>query len=265
MTMSTVPAAMPSMAALVCLPLLKRDSSASLIGQLAKRSLKVWKCCSASSVVGVSTATWRPPAAAMKAARKATSVLPKPTSPHTSRSIGRDGNQVLHDRMDGGDLVGRLLEAEAFDEGLVVGGVEAEWMAFASSAPGIEVEQFGRGVARLLGRLAARLFPLPGAERVQRRALRRGAGIAADLVQLRHRHVERRVAGVGEMQELGHALAEVEVDQALVAADAVLRMHDRIARLEFRQVADQAVDLRGLAAAARVRCGARSPERARFR
>ena len=85
---------------------------------------------------------------------------------------------------------------------------------------------------------------------MQRRALRRRARIAADQVQLRHRHVERRLARVGEVQELGHPLAEVEVHQPLVAADAVLRMDHRIARLELRQVADQAVDLRRLAAAA---------------
>ncbi|MNR54623.1 hypothetical protein D3C85_1748450 [compost metagenome] len=58
-------------------------------GQSAKRSEKFWKCCSASRVVGTSTATCLPPITATKAARSATSVLPKPTSPHTSRSIGR--------------------------------------------------------------------------------------------------------------------------------------------------------------------------------
>ena len=40
-------------------------------------------------MVGATSATCIPALAAMKAARKATSVLPKPTSPHTSRSIGR--------------------------------------------------------------------------------------------------------------------------------------------------------------------------------
>ena len=39
-------------------------------------------------MVGTSTATWRPALAAAKAARTATSVLPKPTSPQTTRSIG---------------------------------------------------------------------------------------------------------------------------------------------------------------------------------
>ena len=39
-------------------------------------------------MVGASTATCLPSWIALNAARMATSVLPKPTSPHTSRSIG---------------------------------------------------------------------------------------------------------------------------------------------------------------------------------
>ena len=48
----------------------------------------VMKCCSASSVVGTSTATCLPSITALNAARTATSVLPKPTSPQSRRSIG---------------------------------------------------------------------------------------------------------------------------------------------------------------------------------
>ena len=46
----------------------------------------------ASTVVGTSSSTWRPPVTAFSAARTATSVLPKPTSPQTSRSIGRSAS-----------------------------------------------------------------------------------------------------------------------------------------------------------------------------
>ncbi len=49
----------------------------------------VRKCCSASTVVGTSTATCRPASIALNAARIATSVLPYPTSPQINRSIGR--------------------------------------------------------------------------------------------------------------------------------------------------------------------------------
>ena len=54
-----------------------------------KRSVKVLVCWRASSVVGTTTATCLPLIAVTKAARSATSVLPKPTSPQISRSIGR--------------------------------------------------------------------------------------------------------------------------------------------------------------------------------
>ena len=40
------------------------------------RSRNVWPCCSASTVVGTSTATCRPAITALKAARTATSVFP---------------------------------------------------------------------------------------------------------------------------------------------------------------------------------------------
>ena len=46
------------------------------------------RCWRTRTVVGASTATCRPASAAAAAARSATSVLPKPTSPQTSRSIG---------------------------------------------------------------------------------------------------------------------------------------------------------------------------------
>ena len=45
-------------------------------GSRAKRSEKVTKCCSASTVVGASTATCLPPSTASRLARSATSVLP---------------------------------------------------------------------------------------------------------------------------------------------------------------------------------------------
>jgi hypothetical protein len=49
----------------------------------------VSKCCAASTVVGASNATCRPSITALNAARTATSVFPNPTSPTSSRSIGR--------------------------------------------------------------------------------------------------------------------------------------------------------------------------------
>ena len=66
-----------------------RESWAIVTGRPAKRAVKVRVCWRASRVVGTTTATWAPDMAATKAARSATSVLPKPTSPQIRRSIGR--------------------------------------------------------------------------------------------------------------------------------------------------------------------------------
>ena len=163
----------------------------------------------------------------------------------TVHRLGRD--QILHDGMDGSLLVGRFLEAEAFGKGCIAGRVELEGMSGSGGAAGIEIQQLNSGVTRLLGCLAARLVPLAGAQRVQRGVLGRSARVAADEVQHGHRHVQRGIVGVGQVQEFGRAFTQVDVDQPHVAADAMLGMHDRIASLEFGQVADEGVDLGGLA------------------
>ncbi len=149
---------------------------------------------------------------------------------------------VLDHRSDGRRLVGGFLEPEAVGEGFVVVLLEAEGMALAGGAGGIQGEQFGGGVARLLGGLALGLFPLAGAERVQRCGLRLGAGIARDHVQLRYRHEQLGVVGVVQFEEFLLAGAEIHADQAPVAADAVAFMHHRIADLEFGEVLQPVVE-----------------------
>ena len=162
-------------------------------------------------------------------------------------------HHVLDHGVDRGVLVGRLLEAEAGGEGLVVVRLEAEREALARGAARVEVEQLGGGVAHLLGGLAPRLVPLARAEPVQRRLLGADAGVAGDQVQLRDRHVERRLVGVLEVQELGRLFlgaAEGDRRQAEVAADAVVDVDHRIADLELGEVLDQRVDVARLLLAA---------------
>ena len=89
MTISTSPEPSASFVSFASFASTKRESWRTFTGKPVKRSLKVRKCWRASSVVGTTTATCSPDMAATKAARNATSVLPKPTSPQTSRSIGR--------------------------------------------------------------------------------------------------------------------------------------------------------------------------------
>ena len=89
MTMSIWPSARPFLTSVASFAVTKRDSCATRIGRPSKRAANRRKCWRTSSVVGASSATCLPAIAATKAARKATSVLPKPTSPQISRSIGR--------------------------------------------------------------------------------------------------------------------------------------------------------------------------------
>ena len=76
------------MTSLDSLAVWNRESAATFTGKPANRSENVWWCWRASSVVGTRTATCLPSCTALNAARTATSVLPKPTSPETSRSMG---------------------------------------------------------------------------------------------------------------------------------------------------------------------------------
>ena len=66
-----------------------RISPATAMPVLANRRSNTSRCCRARTVVGAATSTCQPAKAALAAARNATSVLPKPTSPHTRRSMGR--------------------------------------------------------------------------------------------------------------------------------------------------------------------------------
>ena len=76
MTMSTEPAARPWMVDSCSLGGTKRLSRRTVSGKAAKRWPKVAKCWAASTVVGTRTATCLPPWIALKAPRRATSVLP---------------------------------------------------------------------------------------------------------------------------------------------------------------------------------------------
>ena len=87
-TTSTAPAARSARISLLSFAVLKRESPATLIGNPAKRSAKVFECCCTRSVVGTRTATCLPSCTALNAARIAISVFPYPTSPQMMRSIG---------------------------------------------------------------------------------------------------------------------------------------------------------------------------------
>ncbi len=105
--------------------------------------------------------------------------------------------EVADHRFDRGVLVGRFLEREAAGERLVHRAVDGNDASPARAcALGLDLEQFGGDVADLFGGLALAPWSRLAAERMQRRGFRRGAGIAADQVQLRDRHVQAVALGV---------------------------------------------------------------------
>ena len=69
-------------------------------------------CCSASVSVGAISAAWAPFSTARSMAARATTVLPDPTSPISSRCIGRSCGEVRVDLLDRALLVARELERE---------------------------------------------------------------------------------------------------------------------------------------------------------
>ena len=88
MTISTVPSASPCVIFFASAFEVKRDNPRIVTGKPSIRCSNVARCCCASSVVGTNTATCFPSCTALKAARTATSVLPYPTSPTITRSMG---------------------------------------------------------------------------------------------------------------------------------------------------------------------------------
>jgi hypothetical protein len=66
-------------------------------------------------------------------------------------------------------------------------------------------------------------------------------------MQLRHRHVQLVALGVFDGEKFAVAAANIEFEQALIAADTMIDMHDGRADRQFRQIADDGF---------RIACGA---------
>ena len=135
-------------------------------------------------------------------------------------------------------LIGRFLERERRGELLGHRLIDRQRDALPRLALRVDREQFGGDVAHFLRGLSLRALPRVAAERMQRREFRRGAGVAADEMQLRNRHVELVALGVFDGEEFAALAADVELEQALIAADAVIDVHDRRADRELAEIAD---------------------------
>ena len=146
--------------------------------------------------------------------------------------------EVGNHRVDGVLLVRRLLVGEAGGKLGVQALVHRKGKALAGLAARVQVEQFGGHVADLFRGLALRGLPLAAAQAVQRRRFRVAAGVAADQVEGRDRHVQLVAAVVFQHQELGRPAVDLEGFQALVTAHAMVFVDHRRALGEIVEVAD---------------------------
>src|SRR6202790_1571167 len=153
--MSMVPRCSPSSTAALSAPERKRDSTSMRTGQSAKRSRKLCSCCCASSVVGTSTATWRPVSTPAKAAathgdeggahRHLGLAKADVAADHAVHGLG--GLHVLEHLAHGLGLVRGLLEWEAVGKALVLELAGVQRRRLMRRAAGAPIEQLGGDVA----------------------------------------------------------------------------------------------------------------------
>ena len=88
--------------------------------------------------------------------------------------------QVFNYGSNGGGLVFGFFVAETVGKRLIVQLVDFKLVSRLGSALGVEVEQFGGGIARFFGSFALRFVPRAAAELVQGDVFMRLTGVAAD-------------------------------------------------------------------------------------
>ena len=224
------------------------------------RSLKVLKCWRDSSVVGTTTATCLPFIAAMKAARSATSVLPKPTSPQIEAIHRPAGGEIVEHGGNGGMLVVGLLVRKAGAELVVEAGVDRKPRRLVQLPLGGDLDQFAGDLADAV--LHPRLARLPGG---RAEAVELDAGllraVARQKLDVLDRQEQLVAAGVVDLQAIVRRAGGLDGAQADEAADAVIDMDDEIAGGEARHLGDEifgALDSGGgCAPGARLKCLAR--------
>ena len=134
MTMSMSPSLMPFFTSASSLPATRREACAIFTGSPRKRSVKVWKCWRASSVVGTTTATCLPASTASRLARK--------------RHLGLAEADIAADQPVHGPAAGEIVEHGVDARGLVLG------LLIGEARRELVIEPVGRGDHRRLAQLA---------------------------------------------------------------------------------------------------------------
>ena len=146
----------------------------------------------------------------------------------------------FHVALDVGDrrlLIGRQLVLERVLELLLPVRIGAERVARHRLARGVELEQLLRHVAHRLLDPGLRPLPRGAAQPVERRPRR--AGVLLDEIEPLDRHEQLVLAGVAQLEELLHAVADADLLQADEHADAVIDVDDEVADLQIAQVGEK--------------------------
>jgi hypothetical protein len=186
-------------------------------------------------------ATCLPACTALKAARRATSVLPKPTSPQIRRSIGRGAPcralvSSIARSWSGVSVKGKDASNSPASR-CPAGNAKPGW---ASRLAWIRSSSAARSrVARSTARRAFSQRPVPIARAA---ACLAQADVAADQVRLLEGDVERHAVVELERDHLAQALGGLDLRQAAVEGDPVLEVDDEVALDQLGEV-EQLVDL----------------------
>ncbi|GIX29619.1 MAG: hypothetical protein KatS3mg124_0091 [Porticoccaceae bacterium] len=142
--------------------------------------------------------------------------------------VGRE--EVAPHRLDGVELVWRFLEGKLGAESLVVRPRIGEGVPRAGRAAGVHRQELRGGVADSLRRPPPGARPLLAAQPVEGRGDSLAGAVAAEQVELVHRHVELRPHGVLQGDELLGDAVHLQGDETAVAAHPVVGVDHRCAR-----------------------------------
>ena len=148
----------------------------------------------------------------------------------------------LHVALDVGDrlrLVGRLDVLEGVLELLLPGRVLGEREPLGEAAPRVELQELVGHVAHRLAHRGLAFGPAGAAQPVERGLDAFDARVLLHEVQALDRQQQRARLGVLDLHELALLPLDRHALQSLEAADAVVRVHHRVAELQVPQVGEE--------------------------
>ncbi len=218
----------------------KREICSTRSGRPLNRSLKFLKCWRASSVVGCEDRHLLAGHGGDERGPERHLGLAEADIAADQPVHGLARAQIVQHGVDGAELVLGLLEREAGGELVVEARRQLEPLPPAQLAGGRDLDQL---VGQLLDPLldpGLAVLPADAAQLVELHFLVRIA-VARQDVEVLDRHEELVAAGIEQLQAVVGRAAELERDEAVETADAVLGMDDEIAFAERAHILDELV------------------------